>query len=1121
MSKWMLVALVVLLVVTPITSGTLSPKDGAPANESPLADAGLDQGVKKGATVMLDGTGSRDPDGRIERYNWSIRTPSDETLAPDCPTCARTRFTPNEVGRYRVTLTVTGDSGATSSDTLYVDVAPGKGPTISLSGPDRPDAGSTVNYTANLDSGAASLEYVVWTADGIVIANHTLSPDQESDTASKHFPTAGERTITATVYDADNRSSTGSISVDVLTDPPDRSPGTNPPIANRSSPTIGGDKIVTGGEPLRGEYAVRLDADTDSINSIQWRNAAGRVGAGRSITRTWKPGDHELYAVVTYTDGSESVATFADGTTTVVADPRPSVSVTSLDGHGSISGSVTGIDEYRNLDTLSVQIDGETVATARPTRNGHPRFDFDRRRQVHFSHTDFTPGEQHSVTVVATDERGQTARVSRDVVPTKKPEVVRSEFVNDPVDSYHPRIDPKRYAAHHVFEIDLNGVDPKNVDVDLQGGDSPISRVETGDYMLTRTNSKNKVKIHSYWSGRFPREYYINAEWSVSQRNSRWEWAGSNTTKFKVTPSKPELRLNIVNDGTKEYITREHGILVDATGSFDPDGTNLKYIWRYGAEPTKPDNTTAKFSAYERAASIVEDQYDLRTKRNFDFLNYFVPDVSESTVLGEGPHYQNETVRVRVQTEPYHFSKQTYYRDFSLGISVSNPAANVVEWKTVEASNSRHSEPTEDAYRYVGIVEIPAEELSTASEGPTVTIYNEQNTRKKARTQIPEIGILVEDERYWSNVSVQDLTYLVEKHNVSKVQVNERERRDQYLEDGYHVEKVGNDTRYVLEKWTKVRDAKYEKVTKRFPDRRQRNMFLSSSPSWYRDGTVRKEETRTRKYSKWFDASTTPSPRRWFDSNLQNGERTGATRDVKVESAEYRTLRQYRYEYDVQRTGTRTETRCSLRFGCRDVTVTYTYTVTKSSTYWASYGYGAGHTFTGRTKRQKVEDAVYETQFEVRYQTQSTELVTYYNVARDEQVQPAQYEWRGKASTMNYVAARKQARTSDSWRIARETVKKWTLVRNESTSSFWTSVYSNESEVVKTKAVVAGEFTKQYYNSKTGELVKGTNYRSLELVYPTARQSEFIIEKLTKERGGSKWCEIKAACPKQKIYLLT
>src|SRR6056297_159200 len=130
MSKPTLVAVAVLLVVTTTAAGTLgtdavSVTTPTPSNEAPLADAGLDQDVRRGATVLLDATGSRDPDGRIERYEWSIQTPSGDAITPDCDDCARTRFTPTETGRYRVTITVTDDDGATRSDTLYVDVSPG------------------------------------------------------------------------------------------------------------------------------------------------------------------------------------------------------------------------------------------------------------------------------------------------------------------------------------------------------------------------------------------------------------------------------------------------------------------------------------------------------------------------------------------------------------------------------------------------------------------------------------------------------------------------------------------------------------------------------------------------------------------------------------------------------------------------------------------------------------------------------------------------------------------------------------------------------------------------------------------------------------------------------------
>ena len=1101
------VALVVLFLVATAATGAIATNGVVPENEPPLADAGLDQEVTKSATVLLDGTGSSDPDGRIETYSWSIRTPSGDTTTPDCADCNRTRFTPTETGRYHVTLTVTDEEGANSSDTLYVDVSPGTEPTISLSGPRQSTEGLTETYSADLDAGTASLDYVVWSVDGVEIANHSLSADQSSDTATKHFPTAGSRSITATVYDTDGQTDRASLTVTVQqqSDRPDR-PSETRAIADENSPTVSGDTVVTGEKPLRGQYSIQLDATAKSVASVEWRNAAGKIGVGRSLTRDWEPGDHEVYAIVAYTDGSKNVATFADGTTAVVADPRPNATFVSLDRYGSISGTASGIDEYENLDALRVEVDGKTTAVAEHSI----RLDTDYKQKVHFSSDDFTPGEQYSVTVIATDERGQTTEVSRDIVPVNEPEIVRSEFVNSPVDSYHERIDPDRYTAHHVLEIELNGVDPKNLQVDIRPRDDLIKQVNTGDFTQTSEYHDGTIQIQSFWAGSIPRRYEVSIHKSVNRRSASKDWNESYSDAFRVTESKPELRLNVLNDGTKEYITRDHGILVDASKSFDPDKTDLKYIWKYGAEPTKPDNTTAKFGSYERAASIIEDEYDLRTKRNFNFLDYFVPGIAEKEVLSEEPHDSGGTVRIRVETEPYHFSKQTYYRDFSLGLSVSSSGATVTRWEAVEAPNSSHSEPTEDAYKHVGIIEVPADEF--VSQDPTITVYNLNNTRKRSETSLPEVGVLLENKEYWSDAVIKDLTYLIEKPKIRETTVHTTARRDEFLKDGYHVEKVENDTKYFLEKHVKVRDAKYETVTKRFSSKRHRNRFLSSVSGWYAAGTTRKEETTTRTFSSWFDSSTTRSPRKWHDKSLWNGERTGATREIKIEDAKYETQKKYRYSYQVQKTRTKTVTRCRLRFGCHKETITKTYTVTRSSTYWASSSYSYGHHFTGKTRRIKVKDAVYETQFEVRYKSQSTETVTYYEAARDKQIQKARYDWETRASTMDYVVARKQASMNTNWRINEETIKAWTLVRNEGTSQFQTSVYTNESQVAETTALVTGTFTKEFYNPKTGEITKETESRSSEFTYTGAKDRDEIVENITKEENNTKWCKIKASC---------
>ena len=94
------------------------------AESPPLSDAGLDQTVTEGATVHLDGRGSRAPDGAIERYEWVV-TDSDGTevhrSSGSDPTAS---FEASSVGGYEARLVVTDDAGRSDSDTLFVEVEP-------------------------------------------------------------------------------------------------------------------------------------------------------------------------------------------------------------------------------------------------------------------------------------------------------------------------------------------------------------------------------------------------------------------------------------------------------------------------------------------------------------------------------------------------------------------------------------------------------------------------------------------------------------------------------------------------------------------------------------------------------------------------------------------------------------------------------------------------------------------------------------------------------------------------------------------------------------------------------------------------------------------------------------
>lgn len=89
-----------------------------PDNQKPVADAGSDETVEatgsNGAAVVLDGTGSSDPDGDALTYHWST---GDQSLGD-----AAEIETTLSVGTHTVTLTVTDDNGASAQDEVVVEV---------------------------------------------------------------------------------------------------------------------------------------------------------------------------------------------------------------------------------------------------------------------------------------------------------------------------------------------------------------------------------------------------------------------------------------------------------------------------------------------------------------------------------------------------------------------------------------------------------------------------------------------------------------------------------------------------------------------------------------------------------------------------------------------------------------------------------------------------------------------------------------------------------------------------------------------------------------------------------------------------------------------------------------
>ncbi len=98
-----------------------------PLNKKPVADAGPDQMVYVGETILLDGSGSHDPDGSIVSYEWDF---GDGDIASG----VEVSHSYSEPDSYTVTLTVRDNKGKVDTDTCLVTVneAPPETGTLSV-----------------------------------------------------------------------------------------------------------------------------------------------------------------------------------------------------------------------------------------------------------------------------------------------------------------------------------------------------------------------------------------------------------------------------------------------------------------------------------------------------------------------------------------------------------------------------------------------------------------------------------------------------------------------------------------------------------------------------------------------------------------------------------------------------------------------------------------------------------------------------------------------------------------------------------------------------------------------------------------------------------------------------
>ena len=97
-------------------------------NEEPVAVAGPDQTVTVGSTVVLDGTGSYDPNGDPLTFAWEMTVaPAGSIAALSDPLSPAPRFTADIAGTYEIQLVVDDGEFASTPDTVRVSAQSASG----------------------------------------------------------------------------------------------------------------------------------------------------------------------------------------------------------------------------------------------------------------------------------------------------------------------------------------------------------------------------------------------------------------------------------------------------------------------------------------------------------------------------------------------------------------------------------------------------------------------------------------------------------------------------------------------------------------------------------------------------------------------------------------------------------------------------------------------------------------------------------------------------------------------------------------------------------------------------------------------------------------------------------
>lgn len=246
---------------------------GQPSNSAPTANAGADKVVVGPASVVLDGSASKDRDGSIASYAWTQT--SGIAVNIQNPTAQSTEFDVAEVAEAQTltfSLTVTDNEGATATDTVIITVNPvnvtpeNTAPVARLIAPSQANAGDTVvvDASSSTDAEGDSLTYTWTLPSGVSGSGSSISfvaGEYEQDTTLNFSVTVSDGELT----------SEASASVVVL-----KTSGTTDPTCDNAWDTTavynGGDQVTLDGTLYEAKWWTTGENPSQTGEWGVWKN---------------------------------------------------------------------------------------------------------------------------------------------------------------------------------------------------------------------------------------------------------------------------------------------------------------------------------------------------------------------------------------------------------------------------------------------------------------------------------------------------------------------------------------------------------------------------------------------------------------------------------------------------------------------------------------------------------------------------------------------------------------------------------------------------------------------------------------------------------------------------------